>query len=324
MKIIFAGTPHFAAAALEALINAGHDIVSVLTQPDRPAGRGMKLVASAVKQMALQHQLAVLQPQSLKKNQVVHEQLQALDADVMVVAAYGLILPQHILDTPRLGCLNIHASLLPRWRGAAPIQRAILAGDKETGITIMQMDAGLDTGDMLLTRELTIVSDETSQSLHDRLCVLGAESIVEALDLLSQGKLEPVVQDDTQACYAAKINKAEAEIDWRLSAVDIHRVVRTFNPSPGAYTFLQGQLVKIWQAQLIEMPLNQEVVHQPGEIIAIERDGIVVSCGDGLLRLEVIQKAGGKRLSAEHFLAGNALQLGGCFESKKPVDSRDD
>lgn len=318
MKIIFAGTPFFAAAALEALINAGHEIVLVLTQPDRPAGRGMKLVASAVKQLALQHQMEVSQPQHLK-NPAVHEQLQILGADVMVVAAYGLILPQSVLDIPRLGCLNIHASLLPRWRGAAPIQRAILAGDKETGVTIMQMDEGLDTGDILLTRQLEIESDETSQSLHDKLCVLGAQSIIEALDLLSRGELNPVAQNDVQANYAAKIKKAEAEIDWRQSAEQISRVVRTFNPSPGAFTFMQGKLVKIWQVQLVAGKASQ-----PGKIVSTGRNGIIVSCGEGMLRLEIIQKSGGKKLTAENFLAGHAIQPGEYFGSERLIDSEDD
>jgi methionyl-tRNA formyltransferase len=308
MKIIFAGTPVFAAAALEALINAGHEIVLVLTQPDRPAGRGMRLMASAVKELALQHELMLLQPKTLK-NTTLHEQLQALDADVMVVAAYGLILPANVLQIPRFGCLNIHASLLPRWRGAAPIQRAILAGDQETGITIMQMDEGLDTGAMLLVHRIAIVQDDTSQSLHDKLCILGAQSIVEALALLSQGKLEPVVQDDALACYASKIKKTEAQINWRQTAQQINRVVRTFNPSPGAYTYFQGNMIKIWHAQLVAGEIGR-----PGEIMATGRDGITVACGTGLLQIETIQKAGGKKLNAENFLAGHVIRPGDFFE----------
>ncbi|NBQ70014.1 MAG: methionyl-tRNA formyltransferase, partial [Nitrosomonadaceae bacterium] len=251
MKIIFAGTPVFAATALDALIQAGHEIVMVLTQPDRPAGRGMKAAASAVKLLAEQHHLALLQPLTLKTTDI-QQQLQALHADVMVVAAYGLILPQAVLDIPRLGCLNIHASLLPRWRGAAPIQRAILAGDRETGITIMQMDAGLDTGAILLIHRVTITPDDTTQSLHDKLSVRGAQSIVEALTLLSQKKLIPVLQDAAQACYAAKITKAEAEIDWRHNAQQLDRAVRTFNPNPGAYAHFRDMALKIWQAEALD------------------------------------------------------------------------
>lgn len=307
MKIIFAGTPVFAAAALNALIEAGHEIVMVLTQPDRPAGRGMKTAASAVKLLAQQHHLALLQPSTLKTGEI-QQQLQALNADIMVVAAYGLILPQAVLDIPRYGCLNIHASLLPRWRGAAPIQRAILAGDAGTGITIMQMDAGLDTGDMLLTRAVAIAPDDTTQSLHGKLSLLGAQSIVEAMVLLSQGELKPVKQDDSRACYAAKITKAEAGIDWRQTAEQIDRAVRAFNPSPGAYTWYRGDLLKIWQAKV--MPGGHG---KPGEIIATGPEGIRVVCGSGVLQIEVMQKSGGKKLNAPDFLAGNPLIPGETF-----------
>ncbi|MER0202366.1 MAG: methionyl-tRNA formyltransferase [Nitrosomonas sp.] len=307
MKIIFAGTPVFAATALDALIQAGHEIVMVLTQPDRPAGRGMKAAASAVKLLAEQHHLALLQPLTLKTDGI-QQQLQALHADVMVVAAYGLILPQAVLDIPRLGCLNIHASLLPRWRGAAPIQRAILAGDRETGITIMQMDAGLDTGDILLMHNVEITPDDTTQSLHDKLSVCGARSIVEALTLLPQEKLVPVLQDETQACYAAKITKAEAEIDWRHSAQQLGRMVRTFNPNPGAYAHFRDMALKIWQAEVLDGNAGK-----PGEIVAVDRAGITVACGSGLLRIAVVQKPGGKKMSAADFLAGNPIEPGECF-----------
>lgn len=307
MKIIFAGTPAFAAAALDALIQANHQIVAVLTQPDRPAGRGMKTVASAVKLLAQQYHLPILQPQTLK-NPEIQAQLSAFRADAMVVAAYGLILPQAVLGIPRLGCLNIHASLLPRWRGAAPIQRAILAGDRETGITIMQMDVGLDTGDMLLKQNLVIAPDDTTFSLHDKLSSLGARSIVEALELLSQGKLAVVKQDEKQACYAAKIMKTEAAIDWRQSAEQIDRVVRAFNPSPGAYTQYRDLTLKIWQATIITGKGGKT-----GEIMAADRDGITVACGKGALRITVIQKPGGKKLSVVDFLAGNPLQPGELF-----------
>jgi len=318
MKIIFAGTPVFAATALDALIQAGHEIVMVLTQPDRPAGRGMKAAASAVKLLAEQHHLALLQPLTLKTADI-QQQLQALHADVMVVAAYGLILPQAVLDIPRLGCLNIHASLLPRWRGAAPIQRAILAGDRETGITIMQMDAGLDTGDILLTHNVEITPDDTTQSLHDKLSVCGARSIVEALTLLPQEKLVAVSQDGTEACYAAKITKAEAEIDWWHSAQQLDRVVRTFNPNPGAYAHFRDMALKIWQAEALDGNAGE-----PGEIVAVDRAGITVACGSGLLRIAVVQKPGGKKMSAADFLAGNPIEPGECFmAAHHPVASHD-
>lgn len=318
MKIIFAGTPVFAAAALDALIQAGHEIVMVLTQPDRPAGRGMKAAASAVKLLTEQHHLALLQPLTLK-TAGIQQQLQALHADVMVVAAYGLILPQAVLDIPRLGCLNIHASLLPRWRGAAPIQRAIMAGDRETGITIMQMDAGLDTGAMLLIHRVAITPDDTTQSLHDKLSLCGARSIVEALTLLHQEKLVPVPQDETQACYAAKITKAEAEIDWQHSAQQIDRTVRAFNPSPGAYAYFRDMALKIWQAEALDGSTGK-----PGEIVAVDRAGITVACGSGLLRIAVVQKPGGKKMSVADFLAGNLIAPGEYFmAAPQPVASHD-
>ena len=308
MKIIFAGTPVFAAGALEALINVGHEIVMVLTQPDRPAGRGMKLVASAVKQLAIKHDLPLLQPQSLKPPEI-QAQLKDLKSDVMVVAAYGLILPKAVLTIPRDGCFNIHGSLLPRWRGAAPIQRAILAGDKETGITIMQMDVGLDTGAILLIERIPIEQNDTTLTLHDKLCALGAKCIVEALVILSQNKLVATIQDDALACYASKIKKAEAEIDWQLSAKEINQFVRAFNPSPGAFARINGNVLKIWQATVIESGSGQ-----PGEIIATGREGVTVACGDGAILLEKLQKSGGRKLMAAEFLAGNALQPGDCFD----------
>ncbi|MBX9895534.1 MAG: methionyl-tRNA formyltransferase [Nitrosomonas sp.] len=318
MKIIFAGTPAFAATALDALIQTGHDIVMVLTQPDRPAGRGMQMTASAVKLLAQQRQLPILQPPSLKSGGI-SLQLQSLNADVMVVAAYGLILPQAVLEIPRLGCLNIHASLLPRWRGAAPIQRAILAGDHETGITIMQMDAGLDTGAMLLKHAIAIAPDDTTQSLHDKLSLLGGQSIVEALRLLQQCQLTPIPQDESQASYAAKITKAEAEIDWRQTAQQISRMVRAFNPSPGAYSFFRNHLLKIWQASAIHGGEGK-----PGEIAALSADGIVVACGSGALQIETLQKSGGKRMTAADFLAGNQGILGEFLEASEGSASAHD
>ena len=308
MKIIFSGTPVFAAGALEALINAGHEIVLVLTQPDRPAGRGMKLVASAVKQVAIKYDIPLSQPQTLKSPEI-QVQLKDLNADVMVVAAYGLILPATVLNIPRYGCLNIHGSVLPRWRGAAPIQRAILAGDKETGITIMQMDAGLDTGAMLLIERIPVEKYDTTLSLHDKLCALGAKCIVDALVLLSQDKLVATAQDDALSCYAPKIKKAEAEINWQLSANQVNKVVRAFNPSPGAFARINGGVLKIWQATVIESDFAQ-----PGEIMASGREGVTVACGDGAIILEKLQKSGGRKLMAAAFLAGNTIRPGDCFD----------
>ncbi|MEQ1815937.1 MAG: methionyl-tRNA formyltransferase [Nitrosomonas sp.] len=319
MRIIFAGTPIFAATALDALLNADHEIVLVLTQPDRPAGRGMKMATSAVKLLAQQHDLALLQPLTLKSTEI-QMQLLASAADVMIVAAYGLILPEAVLKTPRLGCLNIHASILPRWRGAAPIQRAILAGDHETGITIMQMDAGLDTGAILLKRSMAISPDDTAHSLHDRLGLLGAESIVDALVLLQQGKLVPTVQDETLACYAAKIKKTEAEIDWRQSSEQINRVVRAFNPNPGAYTYFRDVVLKIWQTKVVV----ERGIGKPGEIVVVDREGITVACGSGVLQIEIVQKPGGKKLNSADFLVGNNLQPGENFSAVKYSTSTHD
>lgn len=312
MKIIFAGTPPFAACALNALITAGHEIALVLTQPDRPAGRGMKTAGSAVKLIAQQHDFDLLQPDSLKQPEL-HALLRAVGADVMVVAAYGLILPSPVLVIPRFGCLNIHASLLPRWRGAAPIERAIQAGDSETGITIMQMDRGLDTGATLLRRNIAITREDTSQTLHDKLVLLGAHCIVEALTLLEQGKLSAQAQDEAAATYAPKVEKDEAQIDWRLDAATLSRAVRAFNPRPGAYSRVNGALVKIWCATVAE-DAGGTGGKREGEILAAGRDGIAVACGKGTLVLETVQKAGGKKMSAYEFLSGFPLAPGDCFE----------
>lgn len=301
MNIIFAGTPAFAAAALDALLQAGHQVPLVLTQPDRPAGRGLKPQASAVKQLALSKHLAVAQPVSLKDEAVI-AQLAAVGADAMVVAAYGLILPESVLRLPRLGCLNIHASLLPRWRGAAPIQRAILAGDRETGITIMQMDAGLDTGAMLLEQAIPIADDDNAQTLHDKLAALGARLIVRAL-LLEQPAA--VAQDHARASYAAKITKAEARIDWNRPAAELARAIRAYNPMPGAYTTWQGQPLKLWRAEAVAAASAV-----PGTVLQADGEGIVVAAGDGALRLLELQRAGGKRLNAASFLTGATLHPG--------------
>lgn len=304
MKIIFAGTPAFAATALDALVQHDYEIVMVLTQPDRPAGRGMKLTASAVKQLAQQHQLPLLQPTSLKTSDI-QTQLKQFNADVMIVAAYGLILPQAVLTIPRYGCLNIHASLLPRWRGAAPIQRAILAGDNETGITIMQMDAGLDTGDILLQQNLAIRMQDTTQTVHDKLAHLGSSCIVDALSLLRQGKLQPLKQQESLANYAAKIVKTDAAINWQHSAQQIDCTVRAFDPSPGAYTSLRGEVLKIWQAKPFA-----ENKGKPGEVIALDAHSFTVACGAGSLQISKVQKPGGTKLNAADYLSGNALKLG--------------
>lgn len=312
MKIIFAGTPEFAAIALAALHAAGHEITLVLTQPDRPAGRGMQLHASAVKQFALAHNIPVAQPISLKLDgkypdvaKEAHDLLHATPHDVMVVAAYGLILPQSVLDIPRLGCLNIHASLLPRWRGAAPIHRAIEVGDIETGVTIMQMELGLDTGPMLLMERLPIAADDTTASLHDKLAKLGGDMIVEALHKLKQGGLTSTPQPEAGANYAAKIAKEEATLDLTQPAQELARKIRAFNPFPGAMGICNGTPVKFWQAEAVESSNHW----QAGQVISANaHDGVVIACGDGALRVTELQKPGGKRLPAAEFIKGFPLE----------------
>jgi len=306
MRIIFAGTPPFAAAALNALAAAGHDIVLVLTQPDRPAGRGMKLMPSAVKQAALARGLPLYQPPSLKLPES-QDALRAVAADVMVVAAYGLILPQAVLDLPRLGCLNIHASLLPRWRGAAPIQRAMLAGGTDTGVTIMQMDAGLDTGAMLAKHVVPITEHDTAASLHDTLAAVGADAIVAALANLAARV--PQAQDNAAATYAAKLNKEEARLDWQQPAATLARAVRAYNPVPGAWTMLGGTGLKIWAAQAVGGS------GQPGEVLRAEGDQLVVACGSGALALQEVQPAGSKRMGCAAFLAGRPVTPGSRFDA---------
>ncbi len=301
MRLVFAGTPAFAAAALDALADAGHDIVLVLTQPDRPAGRGMKLAHSAVKQAALARGLPVSQPASLKTAEAQAE-LAALEPDVMVVAAYGLILPQAVLALPRHGCINIHASLLPRWRGAAPIQRAILAGDTQTGITIMQMDAGLDTGAMLTQTVVPIRQDDTAGSLHDTLAAVGAGAIVAALAQLDT--LAPQAQDERLATYAAKLGKSEAQLDWTLPADVLARAVRAYDPVPGAWTLLDGVPLKVWAAAAVAGD------GAPGTVVAAPGGEIRVACGRGILALRAVQPAGGTRMSTAAFLAGRPLVPG--------------
>ncbi|MGA9666399.1 MAG: methionyl-tRNA formyltransferase [Gallionella sp.] len=308
MKIIFAGTPQFAASALAALLKE-HQVVAVLTQPDRPAGRGMHLAAGPVKQLALRHNLPVLQPATLKCEET-QRVIAAMNADVMVVAAYGLILPQAVLQLPRYGCLNIHASLLPRWRGAAPIQRAILAGDKETGITIMQMDEGLDTGDMLLSHTCPIGKDDTAQTLQDKLAELGASSILEALRMLQEHRLIPVRQDNSAASYAPKLVKSESRIDWRLDARQIERAVRAYNPFPVCHATLNGVTMKIWKARSCG-----EQQGEPGRVLAADKHGITVACGKDALRLEELQRPGGKAQSAAQFLQAMPVKAGDHFSA---------
>ena len=316
MRIVFAGTPAFASVALARLQAAGFEMALVLTQPDRPAGRGMKLQASPVKQFALDHGIAVAQPRSLRLDgkfpddaATAREALLAAKADAMVVAAYGLILPQWVLDLPRLGCLNIHASLLPRWRGAAPIHRAVEAGDVQTGVTIMQMDAGLDTGDMLLTEALPISDTDTTGALHDRLAELGGRMVVEALELAACGGLRPVAQPAEGVTYAAKIDKAEATVDWRQPAAVIERRARAFSPAPGLATSLGGDAVKLWQVALEGAVASAT----PGQVLSALSDGIRVATGEGVLNLLELQRAGGKRLPAREFLQGFAVAPGQVF-----------
>ncbi|MEC4090355.1 methionyl-tRNA formyltransferase [Pseudoalteromonas rubra] len=299
LRIVFAGTPDFAAKHLAALIASHHDVVAVYSQPDRPAGRGKKLKASEVKTLAQEHNLPVYQPQSLKSDDAQAE-LAALNADVMVVVAYGLLLPKAILDTPRLGCLNVHGSILPRWRGAAPIQRAIWAGDKETGVTIMQMDEGLDTGDMLHIATCPIDEDETSASLYNKLAELGPGALVATLDKLAAGTLNAEPQDDAQANYAKKLSKEEANIDWQLDALQIERNIRAFNPWPVCYTQMQGQTVKIWQAQVIPQKGT------PGQVLSADKNGITIACGEQALTITQLQPQGKKPMSAQDFLNGRS------------------
>jgi methionyl-tRNA formyltransferase len=306
LRVAFAGTPEFAASALAAIIAAGYSVPLVLTQPDRPAGRGMKLTPSAVKQIALAHGLPVDQPERLRTPDQ-RAQLAASQPDVLVVAAYGLILPPEVLALPRLGCLNIHASLLPRWRGAAPIHRAIQAGDSETGITIMQMDAGLDTGPMLLRQALPIAPDDTTASLHDKLAHLGAAAIVEALARLSNSPLPAEPQPDTGVTYAHKITRAEAELDWRQPASELERAVRAFNPFPVAFSQLGSTTIKLWAAQSVD---ERGVA---GSILRADAAGVVVACGDGALCITTLQRPGSRRMTAAEFLHGFALKAGDKF-----------
>lgn len=297
LRIIFAGTPEFAALHLQALLDTQHQLVAVYTQPDRPAGRGKKLTPSPVKQLAIANDIPVYQPKSLRdpEQQTI---LYKLNADLMVVVAYGLILPEEVLTAPKYGCVNVHASLLPRWRGAAPIQRAIEAGDQETGVTIMQMDAGLDTGDMLIKASCVIDKDETASSLHDKLATIGTPALEKTLELIAAQACQPEVQNDELSCYAAKIEKAEAQIDWSESAEIIERKIRAFNPFPIAFSTFNNERIKVWKASAS----NKDSEALAGTITGHQDDTIVVACGKGTLSLEKIQLPGGKALSSKDIL----------------------
>ena len=307
MRIVFAGTTEFAARAFDALLDAGHQMPLVLTQPDRPAGRGMRPSASAVKRRALDRGLEVHQPASFKIPGALAP-IAAAGAELLVVAAYGLILPQAVLDSARLGALNIHASLLPRWRGAAPIQRALLAGDRETGITIIKMDAGLDTGPMLAQGALPISDTDDAGTLQDRLAALGARMIVETVAKFARGDVRATPQPAEGVSYAAKIEKRESVLDWTRSASELSRAVRAFRPSPGAATFLGGEALKIWRGQ------PTEGSGLPGKVLAADSHGIVIACGEGAFQVTELQRAGGRRLSAAEFLRGRSLEPGARFD----------
>jgi methionyl-tRNA formyltransferase len=319
VKIAFAGTPEFARVVLKGLHAAGWSIDLVLTQPDRPAGRGMKLQASAVKQWAVEHSLTVLQPQGLRLDgrfaddaQACQQVCQNHPVDVLVVVAYGLILPAWVLAWPRLGCLNIHASLLPRWRGAAPIHRAIEAGDAQTGITVMQMDAGLDTGGVLAMCAQPIRADDTTASLHDRLAEMGSSLIIETLERAAlEGPLHATPQPAQGVTYAAKIEKAQAFIDWRCDAALIERRIRAFDPFPGAAAVFKGEVLKCWRAQVVELPT---ISGFPGQVLAVNESAIAVACGQGVLRMVEVQRPGGKRMSVAQYLQSRAVTTDDFFE----------
>ena len=305
MKVIFAGTPDFAAAALKAIAAAGFEIPLVLTQPDRPKGRGMQLAPSPVKQAALELGLRVVQPEKLRNNAEALQMLKEVEADVMVVAAYGLILPQDVLDTPKHGCLNIHASLLPRWRGAAPIQRAIEAGDAETGVCIMQMDVGLDTGGVVSEHRYAIQPTDTANEVHDALMSLGAAAIVADLQQLkTEGRLKSVKQPEEGVTYAQKLSKEEARIDWNESAAVIERKIRAFNPVPAAWVEYQGKPMKIWRAEAVAQQ------GRAGEVLSCSADGLVVACGENALKITELQPSGSKRMPIAAFAAGHKIDVG--------------
>lgn len=305
MRIIFAGTPEFAANTLAALLTTEHEICAVYTQPDRPSGRGRKLTASPVKQLALEHQIPVQQPLNFKSEKT-KQTLADYQADLMIVVAYGLLLPQVVLDTPKLGCINIHASLLPRWRGAAPIQRAILAGDTETGVGIMQMEAGLDTGPVLAEARCPIHDDDTSQILHDRLAALGSKTLLETLPEIVSLQQQAKPQNDEQSCYADKLQKQESEIDWQQTATGIVKQVNAFNPWPIAQTTWQNKVFKIWSAVVI----NTNHHAKNGEVINVSREGIDIATGDGVLRATQVQVPGKRAMPVSDFINANSIEIG--------------
>ena len=312
LRIIYAGSPDFAVPALQALIKSDHDVVAVYTQPDRPAGRGRKIKFGPIKQVAVDHDIPVEQPESLKADEV-QKTLRGYQADIMVVAAYGLILPQVVLDIPKYGCLNIHGSLLPRWRGAAPIHRAIQAGDKETGITIMQMAAGLDTGDMLLQSICPIGDEDTGQTIHDKLAAQGAEDLLTVLEHLTNNSLNPVQQDESKTTYAHKLSKADAQIDWSESASDIDRMIRAFNPWPAAYTQYHGKPMKIFLSSVKDNETKTKVEGEPGKVMNESAKGIEIATGKGILIAHRLQLPGKKAMDVTDFLNGHSLssiQLG--------------
>lgn len=303
MRIVFAGTPDFAASHLAALLDSEHEVIAVYTQPDRPAGRGKKLSASAVKQLALAHQIDVYQPDTLKSIDA-QETLASLEADLMVVVAYGLILPKAVLSTPRLGCINVHGSLLPKWRGAAPIQRAVWAGDSKTGVTIMQMDEGLDTGDILATFELDIEATDTSASLYAKLAELGPPSLVKTLKNIEN--IKPLAQNDDEATHAAKLSKQEAYLDWQLSAEQLERNVRAFNPWPVAWFSHKEQAIKVWKAELASQTHSDALQNTPGEVLMFDKSGLHIATKDGVLIVSEMQLAGKKAQAVDQIVNGQA------------------
>ncbi len=305
MKIVFMGTPDFAAEALRALIAAGHEITAVVTQPDKPKGRSGQLQPPPVKECALEHNIPVMQPRRIKNPEAIAE-LKTYEADVYVVAAFGQILSQEILDIPRLGSINIHASLLPKYRGSAPIQYVILDGEEKTGVTIMQMDAGIDTGDMLYKKEVKIEAEDTFETLHDKLMYLGGEAIVEALPLLEEGKLVPVKQDNNLSCHAPMIQKTMGEINFADSAAKIDRLIRGLNPWPSAYTSYKGKQLKVWKA----LPVEGKPGQTPGQVIAVSKNSVTVAAGEGALEILELQLEGKKRMTAHDFLLGVKMEPG--------------
>ena len=312
MKIVFMGTPDFAAGALEALLEAGHEVTAVVTQPDKPKGRSKELQFPPVKETAVKHNIPVLQPVRIKRAEEI-EILKQYEADVYVVAAFGQILSQEILDMPKYGCLNIHASLLPKYRGASPIQNVIVDGEEETGITIMQMDAGIDTGDMLYKKSIAIEAEDTYETLHDKLKILGGEAIVEALELLETGALVPEKQDHSRSSHVKMITKEMGNIDFTKTAWEIDRLVRGLNPWPSAFTFYKGKQMKVWKVK----PQESSMQAEPGTILEVTKNEIVVACGEGAIRILELQLEGKKRMTAHDFLLGVKVQAGDCFASQR-------